>query len=71
MLRESFSLSLATRAAVFCPLIPPQAQQDFPQDVYAEGYSSLGAGDSQDLDALCDALRRQREGLEYVTEVLA
>ena len=42
-----------------------QAQQEFPQDVYADAPS-----DSADLEALYDALRRQREGLEYVTEIL-
>jgi hypothetical protein len=36
--------------------------------VYADSY--LG-GSAQDFEALCDALRRQREGLEYVTEILS
>jgi len=43
---------------------PPQAQQEFPQDVYADAPSEA------DLEALYDALRRQREGLEYITDIL-
>jgi len=42
------------------------AQQDMPQDVYADA-----SYDAQEMEALYDALRRQREGLEYVTEILA
>ena len=37
-----------------------------PQDVYADA-----SYDAQEMEALYDALRRQREGLEYVTEILA
>lgn len=42
-----------------------QAQQEFPQDVFAEAPSEA------DLESLYDALRRQREGLEYITDILA
>ena len=41
-----------------------QAQQEFPQDVYSDAPSEA------DLEALYDALRRQREGLEYITDIL-
>jgi len=40
------------------------AQQEFPQDVYSDAPSEA------DLEALYDALRRQREGLEYITDIL-
>ncbi len=46
------------------PFQPPQAQQEFPQDVYSDAPSEA------DLEALYDALRRQREGLEYITDIL-
>lgn len=34
------------------------------KDIYSSNYSEA------DLEALCDALRRQREGLEHITEIL-
>lgn len=41
-----------------------QRQQEVPQDVYAQVF------DESELESLYDALRRQREGLEYITEIL-
>lgn len=49
---------------IFFLHLPLQAQQEFPQDVYSEAPSEA------DLEALYDALRRQREGLEYITDIL-
>jgi hypothetical protein len=40
-------------------------QQEFPTDAYTETCSE------EDLQVLCDTLRRQREGLEYVTDILS
>lgn len=45
-------------------LLFPQHQQEAPQDVYALVF------DESELESLYDALRRQREGLEYITEIL-
>jgi hypothetical protein len=40
-------------------------QQEHASDVYAD------VPREQDLESLYDALKRQREGLEYITEILA